>query len=138
MRRRVILLISAVVIAQAVGLLGLAPAHAVNPTTYRVSKSDTSTTQYIAKPYPANPDGPSFGPGTLKSVVESAVGYLEQTATSTRKGTVQFCGSQTVPECTAGDFNLGSAFFKFDNIHDLVFEGAGTGSRHRAVQRHRS
>src|SRR5215211_1040897 len=121
MRRRVIMLVAVAVIAQAAGLLGLAPAQAVSPTTYEVSKS--GSTQYIAKPDPDGPAGPSYGPGTLKSVVESAVANLEQTAGPGQEGTVEFKGSD--PSCTAAQpcvFDLGSAFFKFENIHDLIFK----------------
>ena len=112
MRRRV-MLVAAAVIAQAAGLLGLAPAQAVNPTLYTVSKSGS---QYIATP---SPGGQTYGPGALKSVVESAVADLEVTAGPGQARTVKFTG---------GDFNFGSQFFKFDNIHDLIFKGAGVNS----------
>jgi parallel beta-helix repeat protein len=50
--------------------------------------------------------------GTLKSVVESAVGDLNQTG----GGTVNF---------SAGTFDLGSDYFKPENISDITFAGAG-------------
>src|SRR5215211_7220478 len=115
MRRRVIL-VAVAVIAQAAGLLGLAPAQAVSPTLYTVSKSGTT---YIATPTPGGQTYTDNSPTALKTVVESAVADLEATAGPGQARTVQF---------TAGEFNLGSAFFKFDNIHDLIFKGAGTGT----------
>src|SRR6266545_3702878 len=53
--------------------------------------------------------------GTLKSVVQNAAADLEGYG----GGTVQF---------TAGTFDLGSNFFKFTELHDIVFDGAGMNS----------
>ena len=50
--------------------------------------------------------------GTLKSVVERAVADLELNG----GGTVQF---------TAGDFDLGSTWFEFYDVNDVVFAGMG-------------
>jgi parallel beta-helix repeat protein len=50
--------------------------------------------------------------GTLKSVVQNAAADLEGFG----GGTVRF---------TAGTFDLGSDFFKFDELHDVTFDGAG-------------
>jgi parallel beta-helix repeat protein len=50
--------------------------------------------------------------GTLKSVVESAAGELE----SGGGGEVRF---------VAGTFDLGSDYFKLEQIHNIVFDGAG-------------
>jgi parallel beta-helix repeat protein len=50
--------------------------------------------------------------GTLKFVVESAVTELEQGG----GGTVRFA---------AGTFDLGSEYFRFDQIHNITFEGQG-------------
>jgi parallel beta-helix repeat protein len=53
--------------------------------------------------------------GSLKSVVQDAAADLEGFG----GGTVQF---------TAGTFDLGSDFFKFDDLHDVTFDGAGMNS----------
>lgn len=53
--------------------------------------------------------------GTLKSVVQNAAADLEGFG----GGTVRF---------TAGTFDLGSDFFKFDELHDVTFDGAGMNS----------
>ena len=53
--------------------------------------------------------------GTLKFVVQNAAADLEGYG----GGTVQF---------TAGTFDLGSNFFKFTELHDIVFDGAGMNS----------
>jgi parallel beta-helix repeat protein len=53
--------------------------------------------------------------GTLKSVVQNAAADLEGSG----GGTVQF---------TAGTFDLGSDFFKFSELHDVTFDGAGMNS----------
>lgn len=53
--------------------------------------------------------------GTLKSVVQDAAADLEGFG----GGTVQF---------TAGTFDLGSDFFKFTELHDVTFDGAGMNS----------
>jgi parallel beta-helix repeat protein len=53
--------------------------------------------------------------GSLKSVGERAVADLEKFG----GGTVKF---------TAGTFDFGSEYFKFYDIHDVIFEGAGMGA----------
>jgi parallel beta-helix repeat protein len=82
----------------------IAPAPA-GPSPYKVSKVGSS---YEAV---SQTTGTTFT-GTAKAVVESAVADLEAAG----GGTVQF---------TAGTFDLGSQFFKFYDIADVNFVGAG-------------
>ena len=113
MRRRV-MLVAAAVFAQTAGLLGFVSAHAaVQPTLYVLSKDGSD---YVATP---SPGGTTYRSTSLKSVGESAGADLEATAGPGQTRTLEF---------TAGDFNLGTTFFKFENIHDLNFVGAGVGS----------
>jgi parallel beta-helix repeat protein len=114
MRRRV-MLVAAAVFAQTAGLLGFVSAQAapVQPTLYVLSRSGS---EYVATP---SPGGTTYRGTSLKSVGESAVADLEATAGPGQTRTLQF---------TAGDFNLGTTFFKFENIHDLNFVGAGVDS----------
>jgi parallel beta-helix repeat protein len=82
----------------------IAPAPA-GPSPYKVSKVGSS---YQAV---SQTTGTTFT-GTAKAVVESAVADLEAAG----GGTVQF---------TAGTFDLGTEFFKFLDIADITFAGAG-------------
>jgi parallel beta-helix repeat protein len=75
------------------------------PSPYLVTRSGST---YQAQ---SQTTGTTFT-GTLKFVVESAVGDLNQTG----GGTVSF---------SAGTFDLGSDYFKPENISDITFAGAG-------------
>ncbi|MGI9658609.1 MAG: DUF7594 domain-containing protein, partial [Gaiellaceae bacterium] len=68
----------------------------INATTYEAVSQTTSETFT----------------GSLKSVVQSAVSLMDQTG----GGTMTFA---------AGDFDLGSDHFEFDEIADINFQGAG-------------
>ena len=76
-----------------------------SPSPYVVSHVSGSTYQAVGS------NGNTIT-GTLKSVVQNAAADLEGFG----GGTVQF---------PAGTFDLGSDFFKFDDLHDVTFDGAG-------------
>ncbi|HEU4424714.1 MAG TPA: right-handed parallel beta-helix repeat-containing protein [Pilimelia sp.] len=76
-----------------------------SPDPYVVSHVSGSTYQAVGA------NGQTFT-GTLKSVVQNAAADLEHNG----GGTVQF---------PAGTFDLGSDFFKFDDLHGVTFDGAG-------------
>jgi len=83
----------------------IAPAPA-GPSPYLVSKIGATTYQAVSQT-----TGTTFT-GTAKFVVESAVADLEAFG----GGTVQFA---------AATFDLGADFFKFDDLADVTFAGAG-------------
>jgi parallel beta-helix repeat protein len=74
--------------------------------------SNTFTVSPAGSSYTAVSDTGTVYNGSVKSVVEAAVTDLDAGA----GGTVSF---------TAGTFNQGTEFFKFYDIHDIVFAGAG-------------
>jgi parallel beta-helix repeat protein len=76
-----------------------------SPSPYVVSHVSGDTYQAVGS------TGNTFT-GTAKFVVENAAADLEGFG----GGTIQF---------TAGTFNLGTGFLKFDDVHGLVFDGAG-------------
>lgn len=79
-----------------------------SPDPYAISHVGGSTYRAVGT------NGHTFT-GTLKSVVQNAAADLEGFG----GGTVQF---------PAGTFDLGSDFFKFDDLHDIAFDGAGMDS----------
>jgi parallel beta-helix repeat protein len=99
------LLLIAVLLSLA--LVTLAPVHGQSGLTFDVSRVGTTST-YLA----VSRTTPSSYTGTLKFVVESAAASL----VSSGGGNILF---------TAGDFNLGTEYFKLHNTHDVVFAGQG-------------
>jgi parallel beta-helix repeat protein len=79
-------------------------AEPVDPTWFDVTRNGT---EYTAK----SRGGPSYT-GTLKQVVESAVGALRAPG----RGTINF---------GAGEFDLGSEAWKFRNLVNITFQGQG-------------
>jgi parallel beta-helix repeat protein len=76
-----------------------------SPSPYVVSHISGNTYQAVGA------DGNTIT-GTLKSVVQNAAANLEGFG----GGVVQFA---------SGTFDLGSDFFKFNDLHDITFDGAG-------------
>jgi parallel beta-helix repeat protein len=84
-------------------VIGAAPS---TPSSFLVSPRNPGNYQATS-----TPAGTTYN-GSLKSVGERAAADLMAGG----GGTLRF---------TAGTFDFGSDFFKFDNAHDIVFEGAG-------------
>jgi len=101
--------LGALVIAAAVAFAAqqAKAAAAPNPSPFLVTRS--GITYYDAT---SQTTGTRYT-GTLKSVIESAVGALNSFSTG---GTIRF---------SAGTFDLGSDSLQLHSIHDIVFEGAG-------------
>jgi parallel beta-helix repeat protein len=96
-----------IVILAITALLAVVPTHAQTVLTFDVWREGTTTTYHAV-----SQTTPSSYTGALKFVVESAVSEL----VSSGGGNILFA---------AGDFDLGSSFFKFYDPTDVVFAGQG-------------